>query len=264
MNIETVTLGIVQGLTEFIPVSSSGHLVLVTELFGAQANHLFIQTLDIGTFLALVIFFRARILHILREIFIERNFRFARNIILTALPVGAIGFLLGDIIESSTVLVAPLTVATMLAIIGIVMIFLEKLPKLSRRADGEKLSWQRALAIGGLQVISLIPGSSRSGTTIIGGRLAGLNARAAAEYSFLVSIPIMAGLVLKLLVKDSSFMVLDWQNVLVGNIFAFLSGIIAINFLLDFLSKHDLKAFGIYRVVLSVAIIVLISVGVLQ
>jgi undecaprenyl-diphosphatase len=264
MNIESVVLGTIQGLTEFIPVSSSGHLVLVQELFGAQASHLFVQSLDIGTFLALIIFFRQRIVDILRQIFVEKNLIFARNVILTVLPVGVLGFFLSDIIESSGLLVAPLTVAIMLSVIGLVMIILDKLPTLTARSNAEKLSWRRALGIGLAQVVSLIPGSSRSATTIIGGRLMGLNVRAAAEYSFLVAIPVMAGLILKLFLKNGDFLLADWQNVLVGNIFAFLTGLIAVYFMLGFLGKHSLGLFGVYRILLSVSIIALIAVGVLK
>lgn len=256
MNFETIVLGVVQGLTEFIPVSSSGHLVLAQEIFGTQ-DHLFIEALNIGTFLALVVFFWQDIVKIFRKVFVEKNYKLARNIIVTVLPVGVLGFFLGDFIENSTFFGASAVVAVMLILVGLVMVFLEKLPVLSARKDGEKLSWKRALGIGGAQVLSLIPGSSRSGTTIIGGRIAGLSAREAARYSFLVAIPVMAGLMLKMVCKNMGYIVGNWENVLVGNIFAFLAGALAIRFLLDYLSKHDLKIFGWYRMVLGAAVIVL-------
>lgn len=254
MNFETIALGVVQGLTEFIPISSSGHLVLAQEIFGVR-DHLFLEALNIGTFLALVVFFRRDIIEIFRKIFVGKNYKLARNIIVTALPVGVLGFCLGDLIENNVFFGVSTTVATMLILIGLVMVFLEKLPILSARKDGEKLSWKRALGIGGAQVLSLIPGSSRSGTTIIGGRIAGLSAREAARYSFLVAIPVMAGLMLKMICKDTGYMASNWENVLVGNIFAFIAGALAIRFLLDYLGKHDLKVFGWYRIILGLVVL---------
>jgi undecaprenyl-diphosphatase len=180
------------------------------------------------------------------------------------LPVGLLGFFLSDIIESSGFFVSTLTVAIMLGVIGLLMIFIDHLPKMTARPSGEKLSSRRALGIGLAQVISLIPGSSRSGTTIIGGRFMGLNAKAAAEYSFLVAIPIMAGLIVKLFIKNGDFLIANWQDIFVGNLMAFLTGIVAIYFVLEFLGKHSLKIFGAYRLFLSLSIIALLAIGVLK
>lgn len=254
MSFEAIILGVIQGITEFIPVSSSGHLALAQGFFGTQ-DHLFIEVLNIGTFLALVVFFWRDIVKLFRKVFIEKNYKLAQNIIITVLPVGIIGFFLGDLIERNTFFGSSIAVAVMLILIGLVMVFLEKLPVLSSRQNGEKLSWKRALGIGGAQVLSLIPGASRSGTTIIGGRIMGLNAKESARYSFLVAIPVMSGVILKMVCKNTSYIAGNWENVLVGNIFAFLIGALAIRLLLDYLGKHDLKVFGWYRVVLGVIVL---------
>lgn len=258
MNIfESIILGLVQGLTEFIPVSSSGHLVLTQWLFGASSDHLLIESLDIGTVLALIIYFWPKLVNLAREIFIERNFRLARNIITTALPAGLIGFALANVIEQSTTLATPLVVAIGLLVVGIIMVVVEKLPKLSPVVNGEKLTGWRALVIGCVQAFALIPGVSRSGSTIIAGRIMGLSPAAAAEYSFLVSIPIMLGLIGKLLLKssDREYLIQNLQSVLIGNIAAFVSGIIAVGFLMRYLSKHNLKVFGWYRIGLAVVVL---------
>lgn len=257
MNIfESIILGLVQGLTEFIPVSSSGHLVLTQWLFGAGSDHLLIESLDIGTVLALIIYFWPKLMNIAHEIFIDRNYRLARNVVITALPAGLIGLLLANFIEKSTFLSAPLVVAIGLLVVGVVMVVVEKLPKLSKVENGERLTGWRALVIGVVQTFALIPGVSRSGSTIIAGRLMGLSSAAAAEYSFLVSIPIMLGLIGKLLLKssDREYLLHNLQPVLIGNIAAFISGIIAVGFLMRYLSKHNLKIFGWYRIGLAVVV----------
>ncbi|MCL1929597.1 undecaprenyl-diphosphate phosphatase [Candidatus Saccharibacteria bacterium] len=266
MDIQTIALGIVQGLTEFVPVSSSGHLVLMESLFGdgGENVHLFIEALNFGTVLALLIFFRHKILQICRQVFHEHNYVLLRNIVLTSLPVGIAGLLFSHAISQVPFFVSPITVTAALFFVGVIMVILEKLPKLTARSSGEKLSWKRALGIGFAQTLALVPGVSRSGSTIIAGRLAGLKPKQAAEYSFLVSIPVMLGLSAKLVVSDTQYLINNWSVVLVGNVAAFITGILAIQFLLDFLSKHSLKVFGVYRIFVAVVVILLIVLGVIQ
>lgn len=258
---ESIILGIVQGLTEFIPVSSSGHLVIVQWLFGGEADHLFIQALDFGTLLALVIYFWPKIVDLGRRIVIYHDYRLARNIIITCIPAGLLGLVLADFIQGSTVLVNPLVVALMLALVGILMIVVDKLPKKSPKETGADLSPRRALVVGVAQSFALIPGVSRSGSTILASRIMGLNAKAAAEYSFMVSIPIMIGLITKLLIKpsDRAYLIAHFDSVVIANIAAFIAAILAIHFLMNYLSRHGLALFGWYRLALaSVTIVVLL------
>src|SRR6266496_5448815 len=162
--IEAIVLGLVQGLTEFIPVSSSGHLVIVQQLFGMAPDHLFIEFINFGTLLALAIYFRKRIVEICRDVFINRNFILARNILITAVPAGAIGFALSNFIETSPFFSNLLVVTIALAMVGTVMIVADKLPKASPKEHGQHLSPTRAFWIGIVQVLALIPGVSRSGS----------------------------------------------------------------------------------------------------
>lgn len=261
MNIvEAIVLGLVQGLTEFIPVSSSGHLVIAQQLFSGTPDHLFIEFINIGTLLALLIYFRKRIFLICKDIFVNKNFVLARNIIITAVPAGLIGFSMANIIESSPFFSSTIVVMVSLAVVGFIMIILERLPKASIVQDGANLSPKRALFIGAAQVAALVPGVSRSGSTIIAGRVAGLTPAMAAEYSFLVSLPIMCGVVVKLLLKESdrAYLIEHLPMLLISNTVAFISGLIAVGFLMRYLSHHGLAIFGWYRLALAAVLAVVL------
>ena len=254
MNIlETIILGLTQGLTEFIPISSSGHLVIVQQIFSGASDHLFLEFINIGTLLALVVYFWKRIITICKDVFLNKNFVLARNILITSIPAGIVGYFLSDFINKSSFFGSLVVVTITLAVVGAIMIVLEKLPKAAPLASGEKLSAWRALAIGAAQMLALIPGVSRSGSTIIAGRLVGLNPASAAEYSFLASLPIMIGVTLKVFIKssDRAYFIEHMPMLLLSNTVAFISGLIAVGFLMKYLSKHSLALFGWYRVGLA-------------
>lgn len=140
------------------------------------------------------------------------------------------------------------------------MIVLEKLPKASFMKNGEALTMPRAVAIGVAQMIALIPGTSRSGATIIVGRLSGLSAKEAAEYSFLASLPIMAGVTLKVFLHDYAYFVQHLDTLLIGNIAAFLSGLLAVGFLMRYLARHSLAVFGWYRIGMAAVLVAFLLV----
>lgn len=250
---ESIILGIIQGLTEFIPVSSSGHLVIGQWFFSGASAHLFIEFINIGTLLALLVYFRRRIVAIVRDIFQNRNYALFRNILITSVPAGIVGYFLSDFIATAPFFGSVLTVTVTLAVVGIVMIVLEKLPKAAPVKDGEKLTPGKALLVGVAQMLALIPGVSRSGATIITGRLAGLSPASAAEYSFLASLPIMLGVTLKLFVKESDriYFTDHLPIMIASNIAAFIAGLVAVGFLMRYLSKHSLAVFGWYRLALA-------------
>lgn len=260
-SIQSIILGAVQGLTEFIPVSSSGHLVLFGNALDISSNaHLYIQALDFGTLAALIIFFRGRIATLLQQIFDKKDFRLLVNIIMTCLPVFTLGYLASKFIESSGWFVSSFVVASSLIIVGIIMFVLERLPRAKSVATLEKLSPLRALIIGIAQCFALIPGVSRSGSTIIAGRLTGFTPKLAAEYSFLVSIPVMLALIAKLILKNGDFLIANWSSLLLGNIVAFMCGIVAVKFLLSYLGKHSLKLFGGYRIILGAMVLAILVI----
>ena len=256
---EAFWLGLTQGLTEFIPVSSSGHLEIMQQLLGGRSEgfHYFLEFINIGTLLALIIYYRKRIWQILQDIFVRHKFSLALNIVITCIPAVVFGLLLGNVIESAPFFSSFATIAAMMAIIGILMILVDKLPHMSKLRDETQLDKKRALYIGLAQIIALIPGSSRSGTTMLAGRLVGLRNKAAADYSFLASIPIMCGVVAKSLLSSASqaYIVSNLGLFLLANCVAFVVGSLAIRWALKFLRRDDaLKYFGWYRVALATLI----------
>lgn len=255
-------LGILQGLTEFIPVSSSGHLVIAQYFLGVEHSATFDSLVNFGTFLALVFYFRKRIWDITLRIFKERDIRLARNLIISAIPVGVVGLLFKDFFESSIVQ-SPWIVVTTLIVFGVIMIVLDKLPRASA-VEPEGLSVPRAGSIGLAQMLALVPGVSRSGSTIIAARLAGLTYAKAAEYSFLLSIPVMAGVVLLGFVGSDGreFIANNFAVWAVSNIAAFICGVLAVGFMLKYLAKNNLVGFGYYRIGLALVVIAtLVFVG---
>lgn len=264
--LEAIILGIVQGLTEFIPVSSSGHLVIAEQIMnagGTESFHLFLQFINLGTLLALLVFYRKKIWEICVDIFKYHNWKLARNVVLTAIPAGLVGLLLSRAIEESAWLETLLSVSIAMAVIGVFMVIVDWLPKLSKIKDGEHLSPWRALTIGVVQILALIPGVSRSGSTILAGRVMGLDSKEAANYSFLASIPIMGAVMLKTFLSssDRAYFTDNLGTMVVGNIVAFAFGMLALQFVIKFLSKDgNLQKFGYYRIGLaSIILIVLLA-----
>lgn len=259
--IEVIVSGVVQGLTEFIPVSSSGHLVVSETFMTGGADHLFIEFINIGTLLALLVYFRHKLYDIYKSIVKDKSYTLAINLLITSVPAGVIGFLLADFIGSEPFFSSILTVAVALSLVGVIMIYVDKLPKMSAVKSIDGLSPKRALTIGLVQVLALIPGVSRSGSTMITGRLVGLNNESAAEYSFLASIPIMLGVTAKLFLKDHAYLMSNLELVAISNIVAFIAGMFAISFLMKYLSSKGLAAFGWYRLGLASVIFLFILIS---
>lgn len=255
---ESLVLGLTQGLTEFLPISSSGHLEIVQRMLGSGGRgadfHFFLELINFGTLLALIIYYRKEIIKILRQIFKKHDFHFALNLLITSIPAGVIGLLLSKVIEKMDFFSSLTTIATAMGLVGIIMIFVNKLPHKSALKNEEKMPHDRALLIGLAQVFALIPGVSRSGSTIITGRMMGLNSESAARYSFLASLPIMIAVTGKSLLSNSSrhFIVENWQMLLLSNLIAFVAGLITLNIVMKFFKKeYSIPAFGYYRVILA-------------
>lgn len=254
--LDSIILGAVQGLTEFIPVSSSGHLVIAHHFLGLESSPAFDSLINLGTFLALVVYFRARLWGIVVRLVKYHDWQLIRNIAISAAPVCAIGLLCKDFFESSLVQ-STWVVAGMLVVLGVVMIVIERLPRASNIDSPEQLSTKRAVIIGLAQVLALVPGTSRSGSTLIAGRLAGLSYKQAAEYSFLLSIPVMFAVVLLGFVGSDGreYIAANATVWVVSNLTAFVLGLVAVRFMLRFLAKGGLKGFGIYRIILAAVVV---------
>lgn len=257
---EALVLGFVQGITEFIPVSSSGHLEIARQIFNFSTEnfHLFLEFINLGTLLALIFYFRKRIWRIILDVFKERNYKMAINLVITTLPAGLAGLLLGDIIENNDFFNSIFTVAGAMGIVGIIMILIDKLPHMSKLENENQLTPIRALIIGLSQILALIPGTSRSGTTIIAGRIVGMDSESSAEYSFLASIPIMCGVCLKMFLSESNRIYLadNLGMLLLSNLVAFIVGWLALAFVLSYLKKpKSLQSFGKYRIIVACLVI---------
>jgi undecaprenyl-diphosphatase len=247
--LEAIILGIVQGLTEFLPVSSTAHLILFPWFLNwrGEINTLtFDVALHAGTLLALILFFWRDWLEL-----IFKKQRLFGLIILASSPAGVAGFLLNDIVENN--LREPLVISIMLIAVGILMLVAERTDKYKGL---EKTGLKDSLIIGLAQAIAIIPGVSRSGITISAGLFRGFEREAAARFSFLLSTPLIAGataLHLKeALISQTNH---DFRLFFAGIITSFITGFIAIKFLLKFLKKNPLNLFVYYRFVLSAVII---------
>lgn len=260
--IEAIILGIVQGLTEFIPVSSSGHLVVLHDLFGAPKGELiFDVALHIGTLMALVIYFYQDILKLGRGVFRREKTEIwlVKMLVLATVPAAVAGFYLQSAAE--TTFRSSRIVAVNLMVFGLVMLLAERYAKrFKKRASVENITPQQSLIMGMAQAFAIIPGVSRSGSTITSGLFAGLDRVAATRFSFLLAIPITFGAILKVMSGGAMASHLDGQASIfaVGILAAFISGIFAIRFLLAYLAKHSLAAFAYYRIALGLLIILVL------
>lgn len=258
--IQALVLGALQGFTEFIPVSSSGHLVLAQHFMGIEPSLTFEALVNLGTLLALIVYFWKRIWDLAVRLFVKREFKLAGNLLISAIPVGIVGLLFKGFFESASVQ-SPLVVAATLLLVGVLMVVLDKLPTKSKVKELDQLSPKRAGIIGLAQLLSLIPGTSRSASTMIAGKLMGFDYAKAAEYSFLLSIPVIGAVVLKSTLLDSEGIAYIQTNFgvwLASNIAAFICGLLAVSFMLKFLAKGNFKIFGYYRIVLAVLIVVVL------
>lgn len=257
--IEAVILGLVQGLTEFIPVSSSGHLIIAHELMGISETGLaFDVALHLGTLLALLAFFNKDIVNLAVSLFRKsEQTRLAWLLAAATLPAVIAGVLLQDSAESGFRSIR--LVAINLILIGVVMIVAER--RAASRTEQTALNqttWQQAMVVGVAQALALIPGVSRSGSTISAGLFSGLSRLAAARFSFLLAIPITFGALLKVLLNSETLVqVQNEASIFVAGILtAFISGLLAIRFLLLFVAKHSLAVFAYYRFALGAALLI--------
>lgn len=265
---KAVFLGIVEGITEWLPISSTGHMILVDEFLklnvGEEFKELFFVVVQLGAILAVpVIFFDKLWPFSKKKSKDERDATVSLwlKVIVGALPAGIIGLLLGDLLES--VLYNPWIVVAALAVYGIAFIVIERLKKKTgdnfRVTDIRDLTYTDALKIGAFQILSLVPGTSRSGSTIIGGMLSGVSRVVASEFSFFMAIPLMAGAsgykLLKFALDGVTVTTEEIVILLIGIVVSFLVSLAVIKFLIDFVKRHTFTSFGIYRIVLGLAVI---------
>lgn len=260
--IKVIILGIVEGVTEFLPVSSTGHLIVSAWLLDLDSAlsgtfEIFIQ---IGAVVAVVLLYRAQIVEQVRSVNHDRGVqRFWLGIVLAFVPAAVLGFLLADTVKE--VLFSPVVVAVSLILGGVAFLLLERWPWLQQRANTTQLTGvtlRQALAVGILQTLALVPGVSRSGASIIGGMLAGLDRRTATQFSFYLAIPTLGGAtVYELLRSLDSINPQELFYLLLG---AVVSGVVAwfsIRWLLNYISRNTFIPFGYYRIIVGLLILLL-------
>ncbi|MEU2940373.1 undecaprenyl-diphosphate phosphatase [Nocardiopsis alba] len=268
--IEAIVLGLVQGLTEFLPISSSGHLRVVSAFFGwPDPGAAFTAVSQIGTELAVVIYFRKRIWAILstwtrslvvRELRSDINARMGWYVILGSVPIVVLGLLLEDQIDS--VFRDLRLVALNLIIFGVILGIADRYARKQRSL--EDLNVPRGLAFGMFQALALIPGVSRSGGTITGGMLLGFNRKDAAEYAFLLALPAVFGSGFYKMLDIGGDEYAGWGATIVGTVIAGVVGFVVIAWLMKFISTHSFMPFVYYRVALGIVILALVSWGALD
>jgi len=264
--IKAFIMGIVEGLTEFLPVSSTGHMIIVGDFIdfkGESFHTMFEIVIQLGAILAVIFYYRDKIIDSLMNLRPgQKGFAFWFKIFIAFLPSAVIGLLLNDLIEEY--LFSSFTVAIALVAGGILMILAENIFGRWGLDDMDRTDVRQAFTIGIGQCLALIPGMSRSASTIMGGMAAGLSARAAAEFSFFLAIPTMIAASGYSLIKGFSSMTsLQWQALGIGFVVSFLVALLAVDRFLTFLKRHSLKVFAYYRIMVGIIMIVLIVSGML-
>ena len=262
--LDAFILGLIQGLTEFIPVSSSGHLVITNYLLGINDGFIYSVLLNFGTTLALLVYYRKKITEIIARSFRGKEWSLLIKLVVSTIPAVIIGFTFATQIENLNVM--PWVVIVMLVVVGIIMIkFGQARPDASDEPIETSVNYRTAVKVGLAQAVALIPGTSRSGITILTGLQSKLSASKAAEYSFLLAIPTILGASLKVFFFDGGveFVRDNFGVFLVGNVTSFISGFLAVAFLIKLLSTRGLKDFGWYRIGLAAVLAILLLSGVI-
>ncbi|QDG55124.1 undecaprenyl-diphosphate phosphatase [Pseudomonas sp. NIBRBAC000502773] len=255
--IQALILGVVEGLTEFLPISSTGHQIIVADLldFGGERAMAFNIIIQLGAILAVVWEFRRKILDVVTGLPTQRNAqRFTVNLLIAFLPAVVLGVIFADLIHHY--LFNPITVATALVIGGIVMLWAERREHEVHAESVDDITWKDALKVGFAQCLAMIPGTSRSGSTIIGGLLFGLSRKTATEFSFFLAMPTMVGAAVYSGYKYRDlFQPAELPVFAIGFVTSFIFAMIAVKGLLKFIASHSYAAFAWYRIAFGLLIL---------
>ncbi len=283
--LKSFILGVIEGITEWLPISSTGHMILFDEFITLKTSDafkdMFFVVIQLGAIIAVILLFWNKLWPFHRKkngmyfVYFTKDNIFTRfcndyvyvdrfilwfKILIASIPAAVLGLLFDDQIDSMlTGDLRAYIVAGALIFYGILFIIIESMKIKGRVEDLDALSYKTAFFIGLIQCLALVPGTSRSGSTILGATLLGLSRTASAEFSFFLSIPAMVGgsaiKVLKFFADGNTFDLTEIAILLVGTITAFVVSVLAIKFLLSFIRKHDFKSFGYYRIVLGIIVI---------
>lgn len=267
--LKVIVLGIVEGITEWLPISSTGHLIIVNEFLKLKAGDAFVEmfnvVIQLGAILAVIVLYFKRLWPIDKKKD-SKGFEWNKDklilwakILVACVPAGIIGILFDDKIDE--IFYNPYVVSVTLIIYGVAFILIEirNRNKEFKITDVKAMTFKTALIIGLFQVLALIPGTSRSGATIVGAMLIGTSRTAAAEFTFFLAIPVMAGAslvkILKFVSDGTGFTQNELYMLLIGMLVAYLVSMLVIKFLMSYIRKHDFKPFGVYRIILGIAVL---------
>ena len=268
--IKAVIMGVVEGLTEFLPISSTGHLILAGALLGfddakAKVFDIAIQT---GAIFAVILVYWQKIRTTLVDLPTQRQAQqFALNVLIGFLPAVVLGLLFGKVIKEH--LFTPVVVATTFIVGGFIILWAEKRQAAGgtavRITDADDMTWKDALKVGLVQCLAMVPGTSRSGATIIGGMLLGLSRKAATDFSFYLAIPTLIGAGAYSLYKERALLsVADIPMFSVGLVVSFLSAWVCVRWLLRFIASHSFTGFAYYRIAFGIVVLLTAWTGTVQ
>lgn len=258
--IKALFLGIIEGITEWLPISSTGHMILFNSFTNTTSGFLttdvFLYVIQLGAILAIVTLYFKKLNPFSPSKTAQEKkdtWQMWFKVIVACIPAAVIGLLLNDFMENFE---NPFVISAALIIYGILFILIEKNNKKVTTRDINGLSYKTAIMIGLFQVLSIIPGTSRSGSTILGAMILGCSRAVAAEFSFFLAIPVMFGVsFLKLVTNDYVMASGEWGILIIGMLVAYIVSMISVKFLMSYVRKHDFKAFGWYRIILGVVVI---------
>ena len=266
--LKAIAIGVVQGITEWLPISSTAHMALFDRVLGLdmtpEVYSVFEVVVQLGSILAVIVLYFAML-----NPFAPSKTREEKSgtwslwlkILVASIPAAVVGFAIDDVLDAwlqgRTELIV---IAAALIVYGVAFIVMERLPKKERTDSVDKLSYKTVLGIGAFQMLALIPGTSRSGSTILGASLLGCSRKTASEFSFFMAIPVMVGASGLRLVKYVAeyglhFSVTEWISMAVATVVAFAVSLLVIRFLLSFIRKHSFVAFGWYRIAVGIAVL---------
>lgn len=249
---QALILAVIEGITEFLPVSSTGHMIIASSFMGishSEFTKMYTVNIQFGAILSVLVLYTRRFL---------QTTDFYYKLFVAFLPAAVIGFLLNDYIDA--LLENVVVVAISLLVGGIILVFIDRIAKDSPK--DREITYPEALKIGFYQCIAMIPGVSRSAATIIGGMFQGLTRKQSAEFSFFLAVPTMAAAAgYKFLKTYESIQAADIKILLFGNVIAFIVAMLAIRFFINFLTKYGFKVFGYYRIVLGIILLALLAMG---
>lgn len=270
--LKSAIIGVIQGITEWLPISSTGHMILAEKLLKLNVSvdfwNMFKVVIQFSSILAVVYLYFHKLnpfSHKKTEEEKKGTYTLWGKVIVAVIPAAIAGLFLDDLIDN--VLSGSLIIAITLILYGIAFLFIERKDKAPKINLPEEISYKTAFLIGMFQVLSLIPGTSRSGSTILGAILLGCSRFAGTEFSFFMAIPVMLGAsglkLLKFILKGAVITKTEWGVMITGFIVTFFVSVWAIKFLIGYLKKHDFKAFGIYRILLGIVVLIAVLTHVL-